>query len=228
MSASQCILLASLNPGLARALRHEVEHRKTWQLVGPIDPRSQDLLVSACATVDVALIEAEELLWLWDNQPETVGAALRQVHAIVVLSDRQLLDVVTQANARCGLLLRGPNDNAPVDLLALAIEGYVVIPEALLHRLATNRLRLDIVGDLSPDVLRILAYLGAAFSNRHIAEVSGMAESRVKTLVHILTRRLRMNNRTAVAVFAATNGLANMPEEPTQPEHPVAAPANSR
>ena len=212
MLSNQCILLASLKPDLKGALRYEVEHRENWQLAGAVDPRTEDMFVSACATADVVLIEAEDLLWLWDNQPKTAVAAFRAVYAVVILSDRELLEVTARMHTRHGLLLRRPADGLPIDLLSLAIEGYVVIPDALLHRVASNRLRLDVIGNFSPEVLQTLAYLGAAFSNRHIAEVSGMAESRVKTLVHIATRRLRMSNRTDVAIFAATNGLAHVPE----------------
>lgn len=216
MSATQRIALVSRKPDLARALYREATRRKNWQMMGPIDPRDPDLLVAACARADVAVIEAEELLWLWKYRFERTQAALRQVLVVVMLSDHQLLDVVTRSGARHGLVLRRPTDRMPVGLLNLAIEGYMAIPEALLHRLVVDQPRLDIVENLAPDVLQVLGYLGAALTNRHIAEVSGMAESRVKTLVHVLTRKLRMNNRTAVAVFAVTNGLVlplNMPAD---------------
>lgn len=222
MADSQRILLASSKLDLARALQRETMRRKNWEMIGPII--TPNLLVSACATADVVLIEAEDLLWLWDKHPETAEDALQQVLVVVILSDHQLLDVVTRAPTRHGLVLRRPTDGTPIGLLALAIEGYIAIPKTLLHRLVTNQLRLDIAGNLPSDVLQILGYLGAALSNRHIAEISGMAENRVKTLVHILTRRLRLKNRTAVAVFAETNGLAYMPDRLCS----SAASANSR
>jgi DNA-binding CsgD family transcriptional regulator len=60
---------------------------------------------------------------------------------------------------------------------------------------------------VNADERRMLYYLGRCLPNREIAANTGLSESRVKTLVYILTRKLRMKNRTAVAVFAATKGF---------------------
>ena len=213
MSASQRILLASVKPELVLALQEGISDWGTWRFAGTVDPQAPELIEAAAATSDVALIEADDLLWLWEHRAEATWAALRKVKPVVLLSERQLLDVATRVRPVHGLLLHQSDNDVPAGRLMLAVEGYTVLPETLLRRLAGNRARLDMIGALSPDELQILAYLGTALSNRQIAEASGMAESRVKTLVHILTHKLRMTNRTAVAVFAATNGLARPLQE---------------
>lgn len=207
MFTSRRVLIASRKSDLAWALHHEVMRLTQWKLIGIIDPRVGDSFDHACAMADLVLIEADDLIWLWDNRLDETQNTLSTVHAVVILSDQQMLDIVSRAQRNCGLLLRQKFGDVPIDLLELAIKGYMSISGALLHRLIANRLRLDIVGSLSPEELRVLAYIGAALSNRHIAQRSGLAESRVKTLVHLVTHKLRMQNRTAVAVFASENGL---------------------
>jgi DNA-binding NarL/FixJ family response regulator len=85
----------------------------------------------------------------------------------------------------------------------------------MLRRLAGDQLRLDIVGDLSREELAILSYVGATLSNRQIAAASGLPESRVKTLVRLVMRKLRLQNRTGVAVFATANRFVAQAAVPT-------------
>jgi DNA-binding NarL/FixJ family response regulator len=192
--------------------------------MGIIDPRIGDAFDRTCAMADVVLIEAEDLIWLWDHRLHTTQKTLSAVRAVVILTDQQMLDVMTRVQQKCGLLLREEFGDVPVNLLELAIKGYMSLSDALLDRLKTNRLRLDIVGTFSPEELSVLAYIGAALPNREIAQTSSLTESRVKTLVHLVTHKLRMHNRTAVAVFAAANGLTPAPYDISAP-HILASPA---
>lgn len=213
MSTGRRVLVASRKSDLAWALHHEVMRLTQWDLIGIIDPRIGDSFDRTCAMTDVVLIEADDLIWLWDHRVDTTQETLAAVRAVVILTDQQMLDVMTRTQRSCGLLLRQEFGDVPVDLLELAIKGYMSISGALLQRLKTNRLRLDIVCTLTPEELGVLAYMGAAMPNRKIAQISGLTESRVKTLVHLVTHKLRMHNRTAVAIFAAANGLAPVTSE---------------
>jgi DNA-binding NarL/FixJ family response regulator len=211
MSTLRRVIVATRKSDLAWALHHEVKRQPTWNLVATIDPREVDALENVCKTADIVLIEADDLIWLWDHRLDEITKTLACVRAVVVLSDRQMLDVVVRAHENCGLLLRAEYGDVPVDLLELAIRGYMSLSSTLLHRLTTDQLRLDIVGDLSAEELKILSYIGAKLSNRGIAEASGFTETRVKTLVRLVTRKLRLQNRTGVAVFANVNGLVHQP-----------------
>lgn len=210
MSAGRRVLVASRKSDLAWALHHEVMRLTQWELIGIIDPRIGDAFDRTCGMADVALIEADDLIWLWDHRLDATQKTLSAVRVVVILTDQQMLDVMTRTQQSCGLLLREEFGDVPVDLLELAIKGYMSVSDPLLHRLKANRLRLDIVGTFTPDELSMLAYIGAAMTNRKIAQASRLAESRVKTLVHLVTHKLRMHNRTAVAVFAAANGFAHV------------------
>lgn len=221
MSAGRRVLVASRKSDLAWALHHEVMRLTQWELIGIIDPRIGDAFDRTCAMADVALIEADDLIWLWDHRLDATQRTLSSVQVVVILTDLQMLDVMTRTQKSCGLLLREEYGDVPVDLLELAIKGYMSVSGPLLHRLKTNRLRLDIVGTFTQDELSVLAYIGAAMTNRTIAQASRLAESRVKTLVHLVTHKLRMHNRTAVAVFAAANGLTPIASGISAPRIPA-------
>ena len=116
-----------------------------------------------------------------------------------------MLEVVTRGARTWGLLLHQQLATVSVDRLALACDGYLVITTELVRSLCGNGLRLDIVGTLSPEELCILSHLGAALSNREIAEASGIYEGRVRVMTRTLTRKLQLKNRTMLAVFAIEN-----------------------
>lgn len=214
MAPGRRVIIATRRSDLAWALHHEVTRQKGWSLVATVDPRALGGPMSAAQHADIVLIEAGDLIWLWHHKLAETRALLAGLRAVVVLSDRQMLDVVFRAEADCGLLLRAEYGDLPVDLLDLAIRGYMSVSPNMLRRLATDQLRLDIVGDLSREELAILSYVGATLSNRQIAAASGFAENRVKTLVRLVMRKLRLQNRTGVAVFANTNGLVTAAAEP--------------
>jgi len=207
MSARHRVLVASRNSDVAWSLHREALRLGQWEMIGIIDPQVGDTFERTCAMADIVLLAAEDLLWLWDNRPGVAQEALATVRAVVVLTDRQMLDVVSRMQANFGLLLRAEARDISVDLLELAGRGYIALPESLLDRMIGNRLRLDIVEQLSSEERNVLSHIGAALTNRRIAQVSGLAESRVKTVVHLVTHKLHLTNRTAVAVFATANGL---------------------
>jgi DNA-binding NarL/FixJ family response regulator len=208
MSTDRRVIVASRKTDLSWALHHEVSRHAGMRLIANVDPREAGALDRIDAGSDVVLIEAEDLLWLWSNANDAVVRTVAKVRTVVILADTELLDVMSRTRGNCGLLLRAEYGSVPVDILELAILGYMSMSSMLLRRIAGNRLRLDLVAGLSADEMMVLAHLGGATSNRRIAEMVGLTESRVKTLVHLVTRKLRLTNRTGVAVFATTNDLA--------------------
>lgn len=214
MAGIRRILAAFQRPELFKALQNETDRRKNWKITGPIDPKRPGQFETACRAADVALIEAEDLIWLMNSRFKSMRSALPRIRTIVILSEAQLLDVVTLPIPSHGLLLRRPAGQVPVDLLALTLEGYLAGPDSLLGRLSRNFHRLEIVDGFTPEEMQVLEYLGTGLPNRAIAEASGFAENHVKALVYSLAHKLRMRNRTAIAVFAATSGLTDVVENP--------------
>ncbi|WP_341912130.1 LuxR C-terminal-related transcriptional regulator [Ferrovibrio terrae] len=208
MSARQRVLVASRNLDFAGALHREISRLPEWWLIGVVDSRVEDVFERTCTMVDVLLIDAEDLTWLWNNRNDATQKILESLRTVVILSDKQILDVVPRLPANSGLLFRTANGEVPVDVLEIALKGYVAIGQPLIDRLKRNQFRLDIVAGFSAEERRILAHIGNGLSNREIARATGLVENRVKTLVHLVTHKLRMGNRTAVAMFAASNQLA--------------------
>lgn len=210
MSARRRVLVASRDSDFAGDLHREISRLSEWQLLGIIDPRIDDAFERTCTIADVLLIDADDLIWLWNNRREATDKTLEILRVVVLLSDRQILDVVPRLPPNSGLLFRTPEGDVPLHALEIALKGYMSVREPLLDRMKKNQLRLEIVARFSPDELRILAHIGHGRSNRQIARINGLPENRVKMLVYLVTHKLRMENRTAVAMFAASNRLVDV------------------
>lgn len=207
MPAERRIIVASRKTDLAWALEHEIAKRDTLLLVANTDPRAIGAVEWIAKECDIVVIEAEDFLWLWSQPGAPAERLLEAVRTVVVLAEVDLLDVVVRARDRCGILLRAIRDGTPTDRLEVAILGYIVVSPALLDTLAHDGLRRAIVGELSDEERVVLAQLGRARTNRRIAAEMGYSEARVKTLVHLVTHKLRLPSRTGVAIFAMANGF---------------------
>lgn len=203
---SECrILIASRKSGIAWGSHLKLARAAHWRVVGIVDPRAKAAFDDGCAAADVVLIEAEDLIWLLDHRPALTRTAFRQSPPMVLLDEGDMLEIVTRGERAWGLLLQQYLATMSVERLALACAGYLVMNMKLVQHLRQDGLRLDIVGTLSPDELCVLTHLGAALSNRDIAEITGLFESRVKAATRTLARKLHLKNRTALAVFAVEN-----------------------
>lgn len=218
MSIGRRVLVAARKSDLAWALHHEVSRLSDWQLIGIIDPRLDDTFVHTCALADVVLIDAEDLIWLWQNRGDATRQALEFLRTVVILNENQILDIVPRLPMQAGLLLRDPQRNVPLDRLELALKGYIAISGAFLDRLTHNRLRLDIAAGFTRDEAQVLSHVGRGLTNRQIATALGLPENRIKTLVHLVTHKLGMDNRTSVAMFAASNALIDVNSESITPK----------
>lgn len=209
MSARRRVLVASRDLEFAGVLHREISRNAELRLIGIIDPRVEDVFERTCAMADVLMIDAGDLIWLWNSRREATDRTLGNLVVVALLSDKQILDVVPRLPLNSGLLFRTPDGGVPLHTLEIALKGYMSVCEPLLDRMKKNQLRLEIAARFSPDELRVLAHIGNGRSNRQIARINGLAENRVKTLVYLVTHKLRMENRTAVAMFAVSNQLAD-------------------
>jgi DNA-binding NarL/FixJ family response regulator len=203
MSVGRRILLAVRDPRRAVALREALLHAPDVQLAGIVDPTIDRALGGWSAHADILLIGADELLWLQRAGGDPLAAAAA-MHFLVLLDESRILDVVDRVDRRCELVFALDDASFLAERIELAVAGYIVLPASLLRRWADNHLRRRLVDELSPSERRILACIGRALSNKGIATETGFAENQVKALVQAVTRKLRMKNRTTVAVFAAT------------------------
>lgn len=201
MSPRRRVLVATRKSDFASTTHRELSRLPEWRLIGIIDPRVEDAFEQTCVMADAVVIEAEDLIWLWRNRWDATQELLKNLHVATVLSDTQILDIIPNLPGKSGLLFRGANGEVPLERLELALKGYMSIPESLLDGLKQNRMRQDIVAGFSAEELHILSYLRSGMSNQKISIATGLAENRIKTLVHLVTHKLRLKNRTAVAMF---------------------------
>jgi DNA-binding NarL/FixJ family response regulator len=215
MSVGTRILLAVRDPRRAVALREALLHAPDVQLAGIVDPTIDRALGGWSAHADILLIGADELLWLQRAGRDPLAAAAA-MHFLVLLDESRILDVVDRVDRRCDLVFALDDASFLAERIELAVAGYIVLPASLLRRWADNHLRRRLVDELSPSERRILACIGRALSNKSIAAETGFAENQVKALVQAVTRKLRMKNRTTVAVFAATAQPATQSCQPLE------------
>lgn len=199
------ILLAFRNPRILSVLRETLDARLPgMHLVGVVDPTIETALAEWHRHADVILVGGEELLLLWRRRSERTRLLQLEARVIALVNERQMLDVVSLFEKRPKLLFDRGDGRLVADGIVLAIDDYLLLPEDVLRRLTENRLRLEIVEGLSDTEKRVLSCLGRAMSNLRIAKATDLPESRVSTVVRAVTRKLRMKNRTMVALFAAS------------------------
>jgi len=198
------VLLAVRNPRRADALREALLRTPDIELAGIIDPTIDRALDSWSPYADILLIGADELLWLQRSGTADRLPASSTMRIVVLLDESRILDVVNRTERRFDLLFGADDDRFLAERIGLAAEGYIALPASVLSRLECNQPRRRLVDDFSPNEQRVLNCIGRALSNKSIAAETGFAENQVKALVQAVTRKLRMKNRTTVAVFAAT------------------------
>ncbi len=198
-------LIASRDAGTAWTSHLALERAGNWRVVGIVDPRAKDAFHKCFETADVILIESEDLIWLLDHRSNEIRENFKDSRLVVFLDVDDILEIVTRGERTWGLLLKQGFTVLPVDRLTLAYHGYLVITSTLVEHFRQDGPRLDIACDLSEIEFSLLSLTGKAISNRAISEISGLPESRVKSTARILARKLRLKNRTALAVFAVEN-----------------------
>lgn len=199
------VLIASRDAGIAWTSHMALERAGNWRVVGVVDPRAKNAFHNYFETADVILIESEDLIWLLNHRSIETREDFKGSPLVVFLDQDDILEVVTRGERNWGLLLKQGFTILPVDRLTLAYNGYLVIAPTLVEYIRGDGLRLDIARNLSEIEISLLSLLGMAVSNRAIAERLGIPESRVKATARILARKLRLKNRTALAVFAIEN-----------------------
>ena len=203
-STKRRILLAVRDPFLAGALREALLRAHGIELAGIVDPTIDRALDGWSAHADVLLIGADELLWLQRSCSRDPLPAASAMRVVVLLDEARILDVVKRIDRRVALVFECEDARFLAERIDLAVAGYVVLSAELLARWAGNHLRRRLVDGFSPNERRILDCVGRALSNKGIAAETGFAQNQVKALVQSVTRKLRMKNRTTVAIFAAT------------------------
>ena len=203
------VLVFSADPVLRAGIASELRARQEVWVIHPDD--------SPHTAADVAVIAADEV----DDDVLTAARALQRrgctkiILVVARLDDGSLLSAVEAGI--CGLLRR---NQAMPDRLVAAIEaaaaGEGTMPPDLLGRL------LDQVGRLQRQVLtprgitftgltsrevRVLKLVADGHDTSEIAEALSYSQRTIKNVLHDLTTRLNLRNRTHAVAYAIREGL---------------------
>lgn len=212
------VLIASQRPRLEWAARPH-ERRSRWHVVGIVNPREWARATPLEPVADVLLIDADELMWLAEHAPRSWHDIQDRMRAVVMLEPGQILDLAARGHLDRGLLLPEKGHTISLVHLDVALEGYMVLGKRLLGALMEDTFRLGLVQQLSRREKEVLCLMGTTFSNRALSARTGLAEAQIKATVYKLSHKLRLPNRTAVAVFAVSNGLAPTGPTPVRQTH---------
>jgi two-component system nitrate/nitrite response regulator NarL len=159
--------------------------------------------------VDLLLLDLRD--WHTEDATELVREAGARGIKVVVLTanrSRAALERAMSWGADAYLL----KDVSPETLqrsLQLVMLGQQIFPAALMMPVAAAEPKAaGPVDGLSPREKQILLCLIDGRSNKEIGRVLGISEATVKVHLKALLRKLNVHNRTQVAVWAKSNGIA--------------------
>ena len=154
--------------------------------------------------IDFAIVDLTALRALVRRTRRTKPGPIWQApSAILVLPSDELRDALGFLQACQGVLFWEDDFEKLRQLLIVTLEGYSGVRPELLPDFTTDRIRAGLIDRLTPVEHRTFDLLGAALSNRAIAQELNVPESIAKSLVRAVLTKLRLKNRTEAAVLAA-------------------------
>lgn len=200
------VLLASRDPVLVLQVRQALaEGGDRIRLVGVVDPTIESTLAIWREEADVLMIGSSELIQLLHRDGAVESELSEWFYLVSLTQGQHFLEVVGALGRNVGILFCDRDGGLPFAAIEMTLNGYLVVPGKLLQRLLRDQPRLDIVRRLSPNERVVLRCLADALSSEAIAARAGLSLARVRSMITLLIRKLRVRNRTALAVFAASH-----------------------
>lgn len=209
------ILLADDHALFREGMRHVMR-----QLDGQLDEDTE--ILDACTfpeALDVAEKNPDIGLVLLDlKMPGSDGvSAIKLFHArhpdimIVVLSGADQREDIMGAmhNGALGFISKASNSKEMAQALRVVLNGGTYLPTQLLRQTGANDglgWRTDRFG-LTVRQTEMLRYLGQGWTNKSIAEATGLSQGTVKVHVSALFNTLRVNNRLDAVLAGRRLGL---------------------
>jgi two-component system nitrate/nitrite response regulator NarL len=186
------------------------------RVVGTTDDASAAAALVQRSRADVAVVDVQ--------MPPPGGAravaAIRRVEPtvrVVAMSGMADEDAAVEA-LRAGASSFLPKSADPESLvgpLLAVLDGWSVLPEALLRRLLDREARTEsegIAGRLTADERRLWRLIAAGVGTMDIATTLHVSERTAKRLVAQLLRRLKVSSRVEAAALAGREGLSRSEE----------------
>lgn len=202
------------------------DHRIILEGLEQLFGRERDIQVMATCTTGNAALEAirkhqPDVAVLDVNMPESDGImVLRRVRAetsrtrvvllTATLDDDQAVEAV-QAGVH-GIVLKESAAVMLVDCVRRVAGGGRVIDQTVSNRAMARMMERneaqELARTLSPRETEVVTMVAAGLTNKEIAVRLAISEGTVKTHLHTIYRKLNVDGRVELAVYAVDHGLA--------------------
>ncbi len=202
-------MVAIRDPAVAKEVCSCVD-RSTLQLVGVLDPSLKHRMMHWRDRVDVIVTSPADLQWFSRGSPLVRASRCGPSKLVVFLNPTELIDLQRYIRRIGGIVFQ----HGPPELIARALElataGYCILPDDLTGARSLDEVRMRQLSRLSEIERRTLELLAEASQTRAIARALDVSYTQAKTLVRAVLIKLRLENRTAGAVFAARSRIMNL------------------
>lgn len=151
----------------------------------------------------ITILSAEMIISYTLRAPARLDYLKRRSCLIALVDEAApglMLDAMKQA---AGYAFHGRNMHHVAEISAIALQGYAALPLSTLSAMLFGRLRLSLLSQLNNQEIHALRLLRDGLSDKQIAMKLEIDISQTKYMMRALMRKLRFNNRTRTAVFAA-------------------------
>ena len=133
-----------------------------------------------------------------------------KVLVLTTFDDRETVDAAVGSGAD-GYILKEMEDDKVIQSVKAVCAGIRVfggsVFEGMLRQMAPGKTKADMAGDLTPRERDIMRLVARGMDNREIAGALFLAEGTVRNNISRLLEKLKLKDRTQLAVFAVKHNL---------------------
>ena len=133
-----------------------------------------------------------------------------KVLVLTTFDDRETVDAAVGSGAD-GYILKEMEDDKVIQSVKAVCAGMRVfggsVFEGMRRQMAPGKIKADMAGDLTPRERDIMRLVARGMDNREIAGALFLAEGTVRNNISRLLEKLKLKDRTQLAVFAVKHNL---------------------
>jgi DNA-binding NarL/FixJ family response regulator len=208
-SSQMRVLIVVDNALTAEAIRREMRHVPSYQVIGYVNGRSSCAMTVAQAAPDLVVVDdmSERQLTLSRLREIRLAVPSAKIIMLTVRMDADWLAETAAAGVHAAICKAAPPQSVGMLIRAVAM-GSVF--HAFDH-VADKRAISPVKPDLTARELEILRWVAAGESNGSIARQLFVTEQTIKFHLSNIYRKLGVANRTQASHFAYHNGLLEAP-----------------
>lgn len=203
------VLIVVDNALTAEAIRREMRHVPSYNVIGYVNGRSSCAIAVADAAPDLVVVDdmSERQLTLGRIREIRLAVPSAKIILLTVRMDAAWLAETTDAGVHAAICKAAPPPSVGMLIRAVA-SGNVF---HAFKRAADQRATAPVTPELTARELEILRWVAAGESNSAIARQLFVTEQTVKFHLSNIYRKLGVANRTQASHFAYHNGLLEAP-----------------